>query len=111
MGVEIIAIAANDTEQQRRTLPLAVRRVSYRIVFYYVGAVLVLGLNVYARDPILKFDLSDRSSYPRPFVLMVQRAGISGLDSVINGVALFAAVSVANANLYVTVRGTALQFD
>ena len=43
------------------------------------------------------------TSYASPFVLMVRRAGIKGLDHVINAVALIAAVSVANANLYVTV--------
>jgi amino acid transporter len=101
LGVEIIAIAANETERQRHTLPLAVRRVSYRIVIYYVGAIFVLGLNVSRNDPILANDLS--TSYPRPFVLMVQRAGLSGLPHVINAVALFASISVVNANLYVTV--------
>jgi yeast amino acid transporter len=102
LGVELIGIAADETERQRENLPKAVRRVSYRIVFYYVGAVFVLGLNVSAHDPVLKAD-SDTGSFSSPFVLMVQRAGIPGLAHVINAVALIASLSVANANLYLSV--------
>jgi amino acid permease len=61
-----------------------------------------LGLNVSANDPILQNDLFT-TSYASAFVLMVRRAGIPGLDHVVNAVALIAAVSVANANLYVAV--------
>ena len=39
---------------------------------------------------------------------MVRRAGIPGLAHVINAVALISVVSVANANLYVTVRSLSL---
>jgi len=105
VGTELIGIAADETERQRETLPKSVRRVSYRIIFYYVGAVFVLGLNVSANDPVLKANVDDPTrSYSSPFVLMVQRAGIPGLAHVINAVALIAALSVANANLYVTSR-------
>lgn len=98
-------MAAMETERPRETLPHAVRRVSYRIVLYYVGAIFVLGLNVSARDPILAADvLSTGGTFASPFVLMVQRAGIRGLGSLINAVALIAALSVATANLYVSVQ-------
>lgn len=105
LGVEIIGMAAMETERPRETLPHAVRRVSYRIVLYYVGAIFVLGLNVSAHDPILATDvLSTGGTFASPFVLMVQRAGIRGLGSLINAVALIAALSVATANLYVSVQ-------
>jgi yeast amino acid transporter len=102
LGAELIGIAADETERQRETLPKAVRRVSYRVVIYYVGGVLALGLNISANDPILK-SYVDQGGYESPFVLMVQRAGIPHLAHVINAVALVATVSVANANLYVSV--------
>jgi yeast amino acid transporter len=101
LGVELIGIAAEETERPLQTLPRAVRRVSYRIIIYYVGAVFVLGLNVSARDPFLQYDVSN-GAYP-PFVLMVQRAGIPVLPHIINGIGLLAALTVANASIYVSV--------
>jgi yeast amino acid transporter len=110
LGVEIVGIAAVETERQRETIPKIVRDVSYRIIFYYVGAVVVLGLNVSANDPILAADLSNSSlSYMSPFVLMVRRAGLpESLAGIINAVALLAALSVANANLYLGVSDPSL---
>jgi yeast amino acid transporter len=98
----MIGIAAHETERQRETLPRAVRRVSHRIIFYYVGAVFVLGLNVSSQDAILKEHVLSGST-SSPFILLLQRAGIRGLPSVINAVALIAALSVANINLYMAV--------
>ena len=98
----MIAIAADETERQRETLPKAVRRVSYRLPFYYVGAIFVLGLNVSSLDPVL-FNSLTSSGFFSPFVLMVERAGIPVLPHLINAVALIAVLSVANANLYVSV--------
>jgi amino acid transporter len=103
-GVEIIGLAAAETGRPRDTLPHAVRRVSHRIIFYYVGAIFVLGLNVSAKDPILAFEVTSAArGFTSPFGLMVQRAGIPKLVNLINAVALIASVSVANANLYVAV--------
>lgn len=102
VGVEIIAIIAEETERQRESLPPAVRRVARRTVFYHVGAVLVLGLNVSADDPILKYIVTQ--NYSSPFVLMVQRAGIPALVNVLEVVTLIASLTIANANLYVSVR-------
>jgi Amino acid permease len=53
-GVELIGIAAGETERPRENLPKIVRHVSVRIVVYYVGAVLALGLTVSSNDPILR---------------------------------------------------------
>lgn len=107
-GNEIIGITAEETERQRETLPKAVKRVSHRIIFYYVGAVLVLGLNVSANDPILAQlpldSLTSTPTYPGGFITMLQRANIQGLPNIVNAVMIIAALSVANADLYVTVR-------
>jgi amino acid transporter len=53
VGIEMIGIAANETKKPHDNLPLAVRRVSSRIFFYYVGAIFVLGLNVSVLDLVL----------------------------------------------------------
>lgn len=101
-GVEMIGIAAHEVERVRQTIPRTVRRVSHRIVIYYVGAVFALGLNVSVEDELLKSSaLSGTSS---GFLLMCRRAGIRILPHVINAGALVAVMSIANADLYLTVK-------
>jgi amino acid permease len=103
-GAETIAITAGEVERPRQTVPKAVRRVINRLNLYYVGAVLVLGLNLSSNDPILQWSLNNANvSYHGPFVLMAQRAGIPSFGDFLNVMALGAAFSVANASLYVTV--------
>ena len=100
-GVEIIGIVAEETENPPRTLPHAVRRVSYRIVFYYVSALVVLSLNVSVNDPLLD-KIVRAHDLLSPFELMVQRAGLPLRNFVYVG-ALIASISVANTRLYICV--------
>jgi yeast amino acid transporter len=103
-GTEIIGITANEAEQPRTTLPHAVRRIVKRLVFYYIGAAFVLGINLSANDPQLAWYVNNpKGSYQGPFVLMMQRANIPVLSHILNSVVLIACLSVANANLYETV--------
>ena len=105
-GGEMLAIFADETESPRQTLPLAVRRVTYRIVPFYVLAVLALGISVSANDPILTLLGKDDPvrNYPGGFIIMVERAGIAVLPHIINVVMIIAALSTATDDLYVTVR-------
>ena len=98
-------MTAVETERQRETLPKAVKRISHRIIFYYVGAILILGLNLSANDPILPMRVAADSIryYHGGFITMLQRANIPGLPHVCNAVMVIAALSVANADIYVAV--------
>src|SRR5277367_50555 len=80
-GTELVAITAWETQYPRFTLPRAVRRVSSRIILYYVGAVFILGLTVSPNDFLLKLPLSPSSTpsnptpkiYPGGFIIMAIR--------------------------------------
>ena len=99
-----MGITADEAERQRETLPRAVNRVTRRIGYYYVGALLILGLNLSANDPILSLGITTNSpTYPGGFYAMIERAGIPKLPGIINGVMILAVVAVANADLYVAV--------
>jgi yeast amino acid transporter len=103
-GTEIIGLTASEAETPRETIPKAVRRVSYRIFYYFAFATFILGLNVSANDPQLAWFLSnDNPTYQGPWVLMAQRYGIPGLPHFINGITILAVLSAANANLFETV--------
>jgi len=104
-GNEVIAILAAETENQRKVLPKAVRRIASRITLYYVSAVLILGLTVSCNDPLLmRQEARDPiRNYPGGFVIMAKRAGIPGLPDLINAIQILAAISVGTVNIYVAV--------
>jgi yeast amino acid transporter len=104
-GNETIGILCHETERQRKVLPKAVRRISRRIIVFYVLAVVGLGLSVYMDDPLLTRAASGDPirNYPGGFVIMAERAGIPVLPSLINVLMIIAAFSMANAGLFVAV--------
>lgn len=110
IGIETLAITAAETEDPRKNMPAAARKVSRRIVLYYVVAAIALSLNVSAEDPIIDAVFQDSTiSYGGAFVVMLERWGLPVLGDVVNGVGIIAAFGVANVVLYVAVLD--LQYD
>lgn len=101
-GVEMVACAAGEAANPRRNIPKAVRRVFWRILFFYVLGSLAIGVLVPYNDPRL-LDARKHSSSngaASPWVIAIKRAGIPVLPSIINAVILTSASSSANAFLY-----------
>jgi len=101
-GVELVAVAAGEAENPRKNIPKAVRRVFWRILFFYVLGTLAIGVLVASDDPhLLAAQKADAAGAARsPWVVGIQNAGISVLPSIINAVILTSASSSANAFLY-----------
>ncbi|KAK2781306.1 hypothetical protein FQN53_000650 [Emmonsiellopsis sp. PD_33] len=101
-GVEMVASAAGEAANPRRNIPKAVRRVFYRILFFYVLGSLAIGMLVPYDDPnLLSAQETDgNNGAASPWVIAVRRAGIPVLPSIINAVILTSATSSANAFLY-----------
>ena len=97
-GVEMVAVAAGEAENPRKNIPKAVKRVFWRILFFYVLGTLAIGVLVPSNDPTL---LSKKPGAGHsPWVIAIYRAGIPVLPSIINAVILTSASSSANAFLY-----------
>lgn len=97
-GVEMVAVAAGEAEDPRRNIPKAVRRVFWRILFFYVLGSLAIGVLVPSSDEHL---LSKAAGAARsPWVIAINRAGIPVLPHIINAVILTSASSSANAFLF-----------
>jgi yeast amino acid transporter len=97
-GVEMVAVAAGEAENPRKNIPKAVRRVFWRILFFYVLGALAVGVLVPYNDPSLLNGESDTAK--SPWVIAITRSGIKVLPSIINAVILSSASSSANAFLY-----------
>lgn len=101
-GVELVAVAAGEAENPRKNIPKAVRRVFWRILFFYVLGSLAIGVLVASNDPHLLSAQKDGApgAAQSPWVIGIQNAGIPVLPSIINAVILTSASSSANAFLY-----------
>ncbi|THH11555.1 hypothetical protein EW145_g585 [Phellinidium pouzarii] len=102
IGTEIVAIAAGEAKNPRRNLPKAIKRVYIRILLFYIGGTIIIGLLVPSNDPNL--NLNSGTAAGSPFVIAIQKAGIKGLPSVINAALLTSAWSAASSDLYTSSR-------
>jgi amino acid transporter len=53
LGTELIGVTVGEAQNPRKTIPRAIKLTFYRIVFFYVLAVLFLGMLVPYDDPRL----------------------------------------------------------
>ncbi|KAI0704873.1 amino acid permease [Cytidiella melzeri] len=102
IGTEIVAIAAGEAKNARKSLPKAIRRVYVRILLFYIGGVTVIGLLVPSNDPGLNLSVSNAAA--SPFVIAINHAGIKVLPSIINAALLTSAWSAASSDLYTSSR-------
>ncbi|PGH13132.1 hypothetical protein AJ79_03839 [Helicocarpus griseus UAMH5409] len=105
-GSEMVVIAAGETENPRRNIPKAVRRIFWRIAIFYVVSIFLVGMCVSRNDPRL-LDAIDRGEpgvAASPFVIAIANGGIRALPSIINAVVLSSAWSAGNAFFYASTR-------
>jgi len=102
IGTEIVAIAAGEAKNPRRNLPKAIKRVYIRILLFYIGGTLIIGLLVPSNNPELNFATGTAAS--SPFVIAIQQAGIKALPSIINACLLTSAWSAASSDLFTSSR-------
>ncbi|KAL0575811.1 hypothetical protein V5O48_006165 [Marasmius crinis-equi] len=105
LGTESVAIAAGEAKNPRRNIPKAIKRVYIRILLFYIGGTIIIGLLVPSNEPRLKLDTTLGSTTgSSPFVIAIKNAGIDGLPSVINAALLTSAWSAASSCLYTSSR-------
>ncbi|XXH01716.1 hypothetical protein Hte_008077 [Hypoxylon texense] len=95
---ELIALSAGETVAPRRNIPKAARRFVWRLAIFYGLGSLVIGVVVRNDDPQLLSGDSNASA--SPYVIGIARAGIQGLNHVINAAILTSAWSAGNAFCY-----------
>ncbi|KAL7420884.1 hypothetical protein Q5752_004838 [Cryptotrichosporon argae] len=102
IGTEIIGTTLGEAQNPRKAVPKAIRRVFYRLLFFYVGGTFVISVLVPYTDPRLLNGSGTATS--SPFVIAINNAGIKALPSIINAVILVSAWSAANSDLYASSR-------
>ncbi|KAH7128837.1 amino acid permease [Dactylonectria macrodidyma] len=105
MGTELVGVTVGETQNARLAMPKAINLTFYRIVFFYVISVFLLGLVVPYDSPELAFAVdASTSASASPFVVAIRMAKIKGLDHVINACLVIFVFSAANSDLYIAAR-------
>jgi amino acid transporter, AAT family len=95
IGTEIVGVTSGEAEDPARTIPRAMRRMVVGLaVIYIVTASLLVALT-----PWTQLGIGES-----PFVSVLRQLAIPGAAGVMNGVVLLAALSSANANIYLIAR-------
>jgi amino acid transporter len=77
-----VVIAAAETRNPHRSIPKATKRVTYRILFFYVLGAILIGMIVPYDQPDLVSGSGNANS--SPWVIGIKQAGIPALDSIVN---------------------------
>ncbi|WP_413741288.1 amino acid permease [Sodalis sp. RH15] len=102
-GTELIGIAAGESADPAKNIPRAVRQVFWRILLFYVLAILVISLIIPYTDPnLLRNDVKDITV--SPFTLVFRNAGLLSAAAVMNAVILTAVLSAGNSGMYASTR-------
>ncbi|KAG9633643.1 amino acid permease, partial [Aureobasidium melanogenum] len=116
-GPEYISIVAAETENPRKILPPAFRSFVWRLLGFFVGSALCMGIVIPYNDPtllaILGGDIGGSGTgAASPYVIAMQRLKISGLPSLVNALIMTSILSAGNGLLYSaarTLHGMALE--
>ena len=105
-GSEMVVVAAGETENPRRNIPKAVRRVFWRIAIFYVLSIFLVSMCVSSRDPRLLNAIKQDAPgvAASPFVIAIANSGIKVLPTIINAVVLTSALSAGNSFFYASTR-------
>jgi L-asparagine permease len=94
-AIEMVGIAAGETQNPRKILPRAINGVIWRIAIFYVGSILLL---------VLVLPWTVYRAGESPFVTVFSALGVPAIGGIMNTVVLTAAMSSCNSGLYSTGR-------
>ncbi|MDO5374869.1 amino acid permease [Staphylococcus rostri] len=101
-GTEVVAVAAGESDDPRKSMPRAIKQVFWRILLFYVLSIAVIsGILAYTDPTLLNEDSSITQS---PFTIVFDKVGIAFAASVINAVILTTLLSAANSGIFTTSR-------
>lgn len=98
-GIEIVTIAAAESETPERSIATAVRAVIWRIALFYLGSVLVITFLL----PFGQIDDAETAA-ESPFTAVLELANIPGVVGFMEAVIVLALLSAFNAQIFATSR-------
>lgn len=105
-GPDFISMVAGETKHPRRVLPRAFNTTIYRILTFYLGSALCVGINVPYNDPSLLGAIVNgaKGAAKSPYVISMNRLQIPVLPDLVNAIVLTSVFSTASSFLYASSR-------
>lgn len=102
-GCESIAVAATETRNPGRAVPLAIRQVFWRIIFIYMGSAFFFGVTVPSNSDGLVSATAPRA-LKSPITIAIQNAGWESGVHLVNAFILVTCISAINSSIYIGSR-------
>ncbi|MFB6434742.1 MAG: amino acid permease [Candidatus Malihini olakiniferum] len=103
-GTELIGVAAGESKDPAQNIPRAIRQVFWRILLFYIFAILIISLIIPYTDPNLLHNNDEKYIIISPFTLVFQTSGLLSAAMVMNAVILTAVLSAGNSGMYASTR-------
>ncbi|MBE9400638.1 amino acid permease [Acinetobacter albensis] len=103
-GTEMVGVAAGESKDPKKTIPIAIKQIFWRILLFYIVCIFIIGTLVAYDDPrLLQAAASDNITLS-PFTLLYEKAGFAFAASLMNAVILTAILSAGNSGMYSSTR-------
>ncbi|KAG2416694.1 hypothetical protein HFD88_007910 [Aspergillus terreus] len=99
VGPEFISMAAGEAENPRRLMGRAFRSFVWRLMFFFIGGALCVGIVIPYNDPMLAEAISGDQSgtgAASPYVISMVKFGIKGLPDLVNALIMTSVLSAGN---------------
>ncbi|OJD14270.1 hypothetical protein AJ78_05372 [Emergomyces pasteurianus Ep9510] len=105
LGTELVGVTVGEAQNPRKTIPRAIKLTFYRILFFYILSVFLLGMLVPYNSKELAFATkASNSAAASPYVVAIKLSGIKVLPGILNACILVFVFSAANSDLYIATR-------
>ncbi|OVF10455.1 putative amino acid permease [Clavispora lusitaniae] len=105
VSAEYLSMTAGEAKNPRKTMASAFRTVLARLVVFYIGGALSVGILIAYNDPNYLKKASDSSdAAASPYVAAMNNLGISVLPDIVNAISMTSAFSAGNSYTYCSSR-------
>ncbi|KAJ2830446.1 hypothetical protein GGI24_001904 [Coemansia furcata] len=103
-GTEIVGVTVGECANPRRDVPRAIRSVFWRILFFYISSILIIGLVIPNNNENLVEAGGAGDVGISPFTMVFKQAGANWAAHIMNAVVLITVLSAGNSGLYACTR-------
>lgn len=99
-GTELVGVTAGESRNPEKSIPKAIRTVFWRILIFYVLAIIIISTLIPYTSPLLNASNVQMS----PFTIVFRQIGVMFAASLMNAVVLVAILSAGNSGMYASTR-------